>query len=214
MFAFHPVAVCTVLCRMIHGSSENSFAHLQCQKVMLGMIQLPWASDMTTRRNAWIKTNSVIGTICWTYSRRGRSKDIKAPSWSQHLRAMFKVWCEHKNKGVLFQTCSCGAFQHVPAKTSHNSSWMDEYCTCTIRQYKLRFKDKHRQHSHRDRTPPSPSPFLSFSHIYLKTHPLWNHSLLLNGKFNDSCRALCSSICYWQPLISVLSVFPHPVSEG
>ena len=59
-----------------------------------------------------------------------------------------------------------------------------------------------------------PLPFMLCISVYLKTRPLLNHSLLLTEKFNDSCGALCISICYWQSFISLLSVFPHPASEG
>lgn len=72
-----------------------------------------------------------------------------------------------------------------------------------------------RHHSHTDITPPF-SKLLSFMlciSVYLKIHPLLNHSRLLTEKFNDSCRALCISFCYWQSFISLLC-FPHPASEG
>lgn len=70
-------------------------------------------------------------------------------------------------------------------------------------------------HTHRENlTSSQPRPFMFCITVYLKTHPLLNRSLLLTEKFNDSCRALCISICYWQSFISVLSVFPHPASEG
>lgn len=59
-----------------------------------------------------------------------------------------------------------------------------------------------------------PLPFMLCFSVYLKSHPLLNRSLLLTEKFNDRCRALCISICYWQSFISLLAVFPHPASEG
>lgn len=148
-------------------------------KVMLGVIQLPQASNKTTQCNAWWQTSGVIRTICWTYSRRSRSKVIKALNWSQHLRAMFKAQCEHEDEGVLFQTCSCDAFKHVLAKTSHNSSWMDKYCTvkpCRGRQNALRFRDKTlATFTHWQNPTLSQSlPFMLCIGVYLKTHPLLN----------------------------------------
>lgn len=86
----------------------------------------------------------------------------------------------------------------------------------TNRQYTLRFRNKHRQCSHTDKSPTfsQPLPFMLCITVYLKAHCLLNRSLLLTEKFNDSCRALCISICYWQSFISLFSVFPHPASEG
>ena len=90
---------------------------------MLGLLQLPQASNKTSQCIAWWKTCGVIRSICWTYSRCGRSKVIKAPNWSQHLRAMFQTPSEVENEGVRFQTCSCGAFEHVPAEALHAVQW-------------------------------------------------------------------------------------------
>lgn len=129
MFVFHHVAGCNVLHMMIHCSAENSFAHLQYQKVMFGMIQLyhwppTWqASAMLLERQTLLWGPSV-GHI-------GSTAEVKSSRFQ----------ADHSTLGCCLR-CSVKLRMRVSYSrlvlVTNNSSSVDKCCAakaCTIRQY-------------------------------------------------------------------------------
>lgn len=164
---------------------------------MFNVIQIPQVSERQPDATLWRKTCGVICIICWTYSRRGRNKAIKGPDWSQRLRATFEGTCELKDVGhsrnVLFGGTHCQGPHEKCPECKHPQA--DDTC------WALR-TDTSRH-----------TPTSSVLPFTLKTHPIFNGSLLSPEKFNDSRRAWRISTCYWQWFICLPSVLILPLKD-